>query len=73
MLFIFLHVSLFLLYYFILFCLSYFYFYFSRSLSNTDYSYGSVTEVGLSCCLVLLSTDGKAGWQDGRTFVTWPI
>ena len=56
-----------------LFCLFYFCFNFSHNKSNTDYSYGSVTEVGPSCCLVLLSTDGKAGWQDGGTFVTWPI
>ena len=63
----------FLLYHFILCYLSYFYFNFSRSYSNTDYSCGSVMEVGLYCDMGLLSIDGKAGWQDGRAFVTWPI
>ena len=33
---------------------------------------GRVTKLRSSCCLVLLSIDSKAGWQDGLVFVTWP-
>ena len=34
---------------------------------------GLVVEVRLSCCLVLLSTDRKAGRQDGRASTTQPM
>ena len=34
---------------------------------------GLVTELRLSCYLVLLSIDSKTRWQDSRSFVTWPI
>ena len=34
---------------------------------------GQVTELQLSCYLVLLSADSKTRKQDNRTFVTWPI
>ena len=34
---------------------------------------GCSTCVTALYCLVLLAIDGKAGWQDGRAFVTWPI
>ena len=34
---------------------------------------GQVTEVQLSCYLVLLSNDSKTRYQDSHTFVTWPI
>ena len=32
-----------------------------------------VTELWLSCYLVLLSIDSKTRWQDSRSSVTWPI
>ena len=32
---------------------------------------GRVTKLRSSCCLVLLSIDSKAGWQDVLVFVTW--
>ena len=34
---------------------------------------GQVTNLRLSCYLVLLSIDSKTRWQDSRSFVTWPI
>ena len=34
---------------------------------------GQVTELWLSCYLVLLSSDSKTRWQDSGSFVTWPI
>ena len=37
------------------------------------YNMGRVTQLRLSCCLVLLSVDSKDRWQCGRGFVTWPI
>ena len=34
---------------------------------------GQVTELWLSCYLVLLSIHSKTRWQDSRSFMTWPI
>ena len=43
-------------------------------ISPTCYIYmGQVTELWLSCYLVLLSIDSKTRWQDSRSSVTWPI
>ena len=32
-----------------------------------------VVRLSWTCCLVMLSIDSTAGWQDGPTFETWPI
>ena len=44
-----------------------------RDVSSEHFNMGQVTELWLSCYLVLLSVDSKTRKHDSRSFVTWPI